>query len=208
MSKRLFLVMAVVLAGIGVCFAEGDNLLLDDFEVVVSGGADGTVDFGAGNGSTVQVTAATDIKNTGNQSLKIVYDAAPGGYMYVARGAGLDAKNADWPVKLEEIKWKDYSAISFYLYGTDSKAKIALDIKDNGNELWRFISEDNFKGWRKVSCSFDKFVARDDWQPNGADKNGEIDFPINSFQFEVLPESKGIFYFDTVELVKRLSPLN
>ncbi len=210
MKKAVFLVVVMVLfaTGAGSSLVEGDNLLLDDFEVVVSGGADGTVDFGAGNGSIVQVTAATEIKNTGNQSLEIVYDAVPGGYMYIARGAGLDAKNAGWSVKSEDIKWKEYSGISFYIYGTDSKAKIALDIKDNGNELWRFITEDNFKGWRKVSCAFDKFVARDDWQPDAADKNGEINFPIKSFQFEVLPESKGTFYFDTVELVKRLSPLN
>ncbi|MCX5714066.1 MAG: chondroitinase family protein, partial [Candidatus Omnitrophica bacterium] len=183
--------------------AEGNNLLLDDFEISVSGGPEGTVDFGAGNGSTVSVSAATDIKNTGNQALKVVYDAPAGGYIYVARGLNLDAKNANWMLKPSDIKWEDYSAISFYLYGTDSKAKIAFDIKDNGGEIWRFITEDNFKGWKRVVCSFDKFVVRDDWQPPDADKNGQIDFPIKVFQFEPLPESKGTLYFDTVELVKK-----
>ncbi len=202
MSKILFLAIAVVLAA-GACFAEGDNLLLDDFEVSVSSGPEGTVDFGSGNGSSVEVSASTDIKHSGKQALKVVYDAVPGGYIYVARGTGLDAKNANWIVKPADVKWEEYNAISFYMYGTDSKAKIAFDLKDNGGELWRFILEDNFKGWKQIICSFDKFMVRDDWQPDGADKNGQLDFPIKIFQFEPLPGSKGTLYFDTVELVKK-----
>jgi hypothetical protein len=202
--KRVGLLAAVlVLLVTGVCLAADSNLLLDDFEMTVSSGAEGTVDSGSGNGSSVQVSAATDIKNSGNQALRVVYDAVPGGYIYVARGSGLDAKNANWPIKPSDIQWQEYSAISFYVYGTDSKAKIAFDIKDNGGEIWRFITEDDFKGWKKVVVSFDKFIVRDDWQPQDADKNGQLDFPIKIFQFEPLPESKGTLYFDTVELVKK-----
>ena len=201
MRKTFFLVMAI-LSITGICFA-AENMVLDDFEVSVSGGPEGTVDFGAGNGSTVQVSQAADIKNTGNKALKVVYDAAPGGYIYVARGSGLDAKNAEWSIKPSDIQWQGYSAISFYVYGNDSKAKIAFDIKDNGGEIWRFITEDNFKGWKKIVCQFDKFIVRDDWQPESADKNGVMDFPIKIFQFEPLPGSKGTLYFDTVELIKK-----
>ena len=203
MKKLFFLAAITVLLTTGVCLAEGNNLLLDDFEIAVSSGANGTVDFGAGNGSSVEVTAAKDIKNSGNQSLKVVYDAVPGGYIYVARGFGLDAKNANWPIKPADIKWTEYSGVSFYIYGTDSKEKIAFDIKDNGGELWRFITVDDVKGWKRVVASFDKFVVRDDWQPNDADKNGQLDFPVKTFQFEPLPGSKGTLYFDTVELVKK-----
>lgn len=203
MRKVIVLAAVLVLGAAGLCFAAGNNLLIDDFEISVSGGPEGTVDFGSGNGSGVEVTQATDIKNTGNQALKVVYDAAPGGYIYVARGTGLDAKNANWSLKPEDIKWENYSAISFYMYGMDSKAKIAFDIKDNGGEIWRFMLEDNFKGWKQIVCKFDKFMVRDDWQPDGADKNGQLDFPIKVFQFEPLPESKGTLYFDTVELVKK-----
>ena len=60
-----------------------------------------------------------------------------------------------------------------YVYGTDSKAKIAFDIKDNGAEIWRFITEDDFKGWKRVVCNFKKFLVRDDWQPENADKNSQ-----------------------------------
>ena len=122
--------------------------------------------------------------------------------MWVARGFGLDAKNSAWLIKPEAINWKDFSAFSFYMFGSDSKAKIAFDIKDDGNEMWRFIVEDNFTGWKQVVCPFKDFFARGDWQPDNADKNAQMNFPIKSFQFEPRPIAKGTVYFDKVELVK------
>ena len=201
--KKIILAAGLFLGITGICFAEGGNLLIDDFEVAVSGGLDGTVDFGAGNGSSVNVTADTYIKNTGKQSLKVDYNAVQGLYIYVARGKGLDSKNANWLIKPEDIKWEDYKGFSFYMYGTDSKTRVAFDIKDNGDEIWRFVVEDNFKGWKQIVCDFDKFIVSDDWQPNSADKNAKLDFPIKIFQFEALPVSKGTLYFDTVELIKK-----
>jgi hypothetical protein len=203
MKKIFFAMVLAVLSAVGIVLAEGNNLLIDDFEISISNGPEGTVDFGAGNGSSVEVTESTDIKNSGNKALKVVYDAVNGGYIYVSRGTGLDAKNANWAINPSDIKWEEYNAVSFYVYGTDSKARIAFDIKDNGGEIWRFITEDDFKGWKKVVCNFDKFLVRDDWQPENADKNGKLDFPIKIFQFEPLAESKGTLYFDTVELVKQ-----
>lgn len=185
------------------CFAQEKGLLIDDFEIQVSGGPDGTVDFGAGGGSSVEVNQATDIRYSGEQSIKVVYDAVPGGYMWVARGFDLDAKNTAWLVRPEAVDWKKYNTISFYMYGSDSKAKIAFDIKDNGNEMWRFMIEDNFKGWKRMACPFNEFFARGDWQPDNADKNATLDFPLKSFQFEPRPEAKGIVYFDSVELITK-----
>lgn len=202
MKKILVFVATLVLGVALISYAASNSLLIDDFENPISGGPEGTVDFGAGNGSSVTVTADKSIKNSGDQAIKIVYDAVPGGYMYIAKGAGLDAKNASWNLKAEDIKWNEYSALSFYLYGSDSKGNIAFDIKDNGGELWRFTVVDDFEGWKKVVCSFDKFMVRDDWQPENADKNGNLDFPIKIFQFEPLPVGKGTIYIDTVELIK------
>jgi hypothetical protein len=194
----LTLVLSFAIAGLA--FAQAQTLLIDDFEGTISGGPEGTVDYGAGNGSSVEVTAATDIAHSGKQSIKVDYDAVPDGYMWIARGFGLDAKNAAWLVKPEEIKWNEYNAISFYMYGVDSKVKVAFDIKDSGNEIWRFMAEDNFKGWKQIVCPFKDFIVRDDWQPDSADKNGTLDFPIKSYQFEPRPEAKGTLYFDQVEL--------
>lgn len=196
----LFLVFALCLAVS--CFAQEKGLLIDDFEGTISGGAEGTVDFGYGGSSSLEVAGATDIKYSGAQSLKVSYNAASGGYMWIARGFGLDAKNSAWLAKPESIEWKNYNAISFYMYGNDSKARVAFDVKDNGNEMWRFLVEDNFKGWKQIKCPFTEFFARGDWQPEAADKNANLDFPIKSFQFEPLPESKGALYFDKVELIK------
>ena len=197
----LFLIFIFCIAAMG--FAEDKGLLIDDFEGPISGGSDGTVDFGAGGGSSVEVTAATDIQFSGKQSIKITYDAVSGGYMWLARGFGLDAKNTAWLVKPEDIDWARFNAFSFYIYGSDSKAQIAFDIKDNGNEMWRFMVEDNFKGWKQIITPFNEFFARSDWQPDSADKNAALDFPIKSFQFEPRPPAKGVVYFDDVELIKK-----
>ncbi len=201
--KLLIVILFFVFCVVGSCPAQEKELLIDGFEVAISGGPEGTLDFGAGGGSSVEVTAATDIKNSGNQAIKVTYTAVSGGYMWVARGFNLDAKNAGWLVKPEEIDWKEYNAVSFYMYGSDTKAKVAFDLEDNGNEMWRFIVEDNFKGWKEIVCPFSEFFARGDWQPDSADKNATMDFPLKSYQFEVLPPAKGTLYFDDVKLVKK-----
>ncbi|MFA4888060.1 MAG: carbohydrate binding domain-containing protein [Candidatus Omnitrophota bacterium] len=200
--KRIILALVLLLSCAGLAPAAEKPLLLDDFQGVISGGPEGTVDFGSGNGSTLEVSAASDIKKFGKQSLKANYNAVAGGYIYIAKGFGLDAKNAGWLVKPLDIDWKNYSALAFYLYGSDSKAKIAVDLKDSGNEMWRFIITDNFLGWRQIVCSLKDFYIRGDWQPQSADKNRILDFPLQSYQFELLPEAKGVFYFEQVELIK------
>lgn len=196
----LSLVMVLVLAA--VCLAEKQFLIIDDFEGVISGDVNGTVDSGAGNGSTLEVTASTDIKQSGNQAIKVTFDAVPSGYMWVARGKDLSAKNADWLLKTEDIAWEKYEAISFYMYGANSGADVAFDIKDNGNEMWRFMVKDDFTGWKQIICAFGAFYARDDWQPEGADKNGKIDYPVKSYQFEPR-NGKGTLYFDAVALIEK-----
>jgi len=203
MKRTGFVALVFVLMAVAGCFAEQKTLPIDDFECSISGGQSGTVDFGSGNGSSVEVVAANDIIHSGKQSIKVTYDAVPDGYIYVARGADLDAANAGWLKKPEEIAWEQYGAISFYMYGTDSKTDIAFDVKDSGNEMWRFMVKDDFKGWKKVVAAFDQFIVRDDWQPQNADKNAKLDFPIKSFQFEPRPPSKGTLYFDEVVLVEK-----
>jgi hypothetical protein len=202
--KKMLLLLVVLCLGIGLasCYAEKQFVLIDDFEGEISGTPTGTVDFGAGNGSTVEVTASTDIKQSGNQSLKVTFDAVPDGYMWVARGQNLDAQNAGWLLKTEDIAWEKFEAISFYMHGNSSGADVAFDIKDSGNEIWRFMVKDDFTGWKQIICAFDAFYVRNDWQPDSADKNGKIDYPIKSYQFE--PRTgKGTLYFDCVALIEK-----
>ncbi len=201
--KILSLVLACALCAGSACLAQEKGLLFDDFEGAISGGPEGTVDFGSGGDSCVEVAAAKDIKNTGEQSLKVVYDAKQGGYMWVARGFELDARNAAWLVKPQDIDWTKYNAISFYMYGSNSGALIAFDVKDSGKEMFRAMITDDFTGWKQIVLPFDDFYSRGDWQPDDADKNGSLDFPLRSYQFEPKAEAKGTLYFDTAELIKK-----
>jgi len=203
MKKLLILAAVFVLLTASVCLAEKKFLVIDDMEGEISGIPNGTVDFGAGNGSAVTVTASTDIMQSGKQAMKVDYDSVDGGYMWIARGSGLDAKNSKWDVDNKTIDWGKYEAISFYMYGTDSKKDVAFDVKDNGGEIFRFIVNDNFKGWKQIICAFDKFYARDDWQPESAEKNGTMDFPLKSYQFEPKGAGKGTLYFDAVALIEK-----
>ncbi|MDD5668767.1 MAG: carbohydrate binding domain-containing protein [Candidatus Omnitrophica bacterium] len=186
------------------CFAqEKKGLLIDNFEGAITGGPEGTVDYGTGGDSKVEVSAGTDQVHSGKQSLKIVYTAAPGGYMWIARGFGLDSKNTQWLVKTEDIDWKKYSGIALYMYGTNSGTTIAFDLKDANNEIWRSYITDDFTGWKQVILPFVEFFARNDWQPDNADKNSVMDFPIKSYQFEPKPEAQGTVYFDDIELISQ-----
>ncbi len=200
--RTIAIAVLAIAVGAGAAFAQSKALVLDDYEGALTGGATGTVDFGAGNGSSLQVTAASDVKHGGKQSLKAMFDAVAGGYMFIARGYGLDAKDSSWLVKNTDVQWKEYKAFTFWMYGTGSKTQLAVDLKDSGNEMWRFIVTDDTKGWKQIVCPLAEFYARNDWQPEAADKNGVMDFPIKSYQFEPLPVAKGVLYFDDVELSK------
>ncbi|MDO8747792.1 MAG: carbohydrate binding domain-containing protein [Candidatus Omnitrophota bacterium] len=186
-------------------FAQGtEELVLDDFEGVISGGEHGTVDFGSGGGSTVEVAASQETKQHGEQSLEAKFEAVAGGYMWIARGYDLTVKGAGcWQVKPEEIDFSKYNAFSVYVHGANTGTQIAIDLVDGGFEYWRYFINDDFTGWKEIVIPFGDFFARGDWQPEKADKNGAMDFPLKVFQFEPRPEAKGTLYFDYVRLVKK-----
>lgn len=199
--KALFFILFLC-SSIGIAatpaFSQIQGLLLDDFEGEISGGPEGTVDFGSGCGSSIEVAAATDIKYSGEQSLKVTYKVVPYNYSYLWVIRGL--------VKPEDIYWEEFDAIAFYMYGSDSKTRIAFDIIDNGFEMWRFIVEDNFTEWEQTVCPFSEFYVRGDWQPGNADKNSILDFPIRDFQFIPLSDGEtkeGTVYFDKLELINK-----
>lgn len=207
MKRAVFiftLLCAVCLVSVA-CQAQGlkKALMLDDFEGPIVQGQ--TIDAGTGNGSSLAVSADPDVKESGAQSLKLTYDAIAGGYMWVARGYGLDVKGAShWLAEPDKIDWTKYGAISFYFKGTGSGARMAFDVKDKGGEMFRFMVTDDAQDWKQVVCPFDQFFARGDWQPDTAEKNGILDFPVKSFQFEFIAVAKGTANIDDVQL----EPLN
>ncbi len=203
-GKLIISAAAVFLFLTALAFCDDSGLLLDDFEGIISGGEQGTVDFGSGGGSTVEVSGSKEIKYYGQQALEVKFDAVDGGYMWVARGYDLTIKGAGaWLVEPKDIDFTKYNAISFFMYGANTGAQVAVDLVDSGSEYWRYLVEDNFIGWKEFVIPFSDFFARGDWQPEKADKNTALDFPIKVFQFEPRPQAKGALYFDYVRLVKK-----
>jgi hypothetical protein len=134
--------------------------------------------------------------------MKIEYDLAPSGYMWIARGYGLDAEGAGcWLQTPQQINWQQFNALSIQVYGANTGGVIALDVKDAGGELWRFLIDDNFTGWQQVKCRFKHFFPRGDWQPQAATVNEKLDFPIQSYQLEPRLPGQGVYYFDCVKLI-------
>lgn len=184
----------------GCSSAPVEDLMIDSFEGEIN---KQTVDYGASDGSSVNVTADKQLKACGEQSLKIEYVLKTSGYMWIARGYNLDVKGAaQWLIEPQKINWKKYNAISLQMYGSNSGSVAAFDIKDAKGEVWRFIVDDDFSGWKEIICPFSGFFVRKDWQPDAAEKNEAMDFPIMSFQFEPRLPGKGTFYFDCIKLVK------
>ncbi|MCA9405267.1 MAG: hypothetical protein KC684_01930 [Candidatus Omnitrophica bacterium] len=169
---------------------------LDSFEGEISRK---TVDYGSDANSVIDVVASSDAQ-CGSQSLQINYDLAQEGYLFCARGYGLDVLNALWEAPMpDKVNWSKYQGISFQMLG-QGKGTIAFDVKDAGGEMWRFLVEDTTAGWREVVVGFDQFKVRTDWQPSTADGNKQLDFPIQSFQFEPKTLGEGSVSFDCVEL--------
>ncbi|MDD3296434.1 MAG: carbohydrate binding domain-containing protein [Candidatus Omnitrophica bacterium] len=180
------------------CSQPPEDVLVDSFEGMINSE---TVDFGSSENSSLSVSAGKEQKICGQQSLKIEYELKPSGYMWIARGYGLDVGGAGkWEVQPQDIAWKKYNAISVQVYGSNSSGVIAFDLKDKGGELWRFIIDDDFSGWKEVVCPLKEFFPRGDWQPDTAERNEKLDFPVLSFQFEPRLPGKGTYYFDCVKL--------
>ncbi len=197
MKKFLLFLAIIILFG---CTQGPQEVLIDSFEGEINSK---TVDFGSAEGSSLKVTADKNKKACGEQALKIEYDLKPSGYMWIARGYNLDVKGANkWLLKPQDIKWRKYEAISVQMYGTNKGGVVAFDIKDKGQEVWRFLLDDDFTGWKEIACSLKEFFPRKDWQPETAERNEVLDFPIMSFQFEPRLPGKGTYYFDCLKLVK------
>ena len=201
MGKNIFLaiVFSLIVSFVS-CSNAPIEVMIDSFEGVID---KETVDYGTAEGSFLKVEADTGNKICDAQSLKVEYELNPSGYMWIARGYGLDVKGAaKWLIEPQNIKWRAYNAISLQMYGSNSGGVIAFDIKDKGGEIFRYIIDDDFTGWKEIVCPLKNFFARTDWQPDSAVKNEILDFPVMSFQFEPRHPGKGIYYFDCVKLIR------
>lgn len=197
-AAALLLGLFILWAG---CKPAPQEVLLDSFEGLLG---PETVDFGASEKSSLKVEASNAEKVCGEQALKFEYDLKPSGYMWVARGYNIDVRGAGaWLILPQDVAWQKYDTLSVYMYGSNSGGVVAFDFKDSGGEMWRFLLDDDFSGWKEINCPFEQFFVRSDWQPENATRNEILDFPIMSFQFEPRLPGKGVYYFDCIK-VKRL----
>ncbi|MFH1505058.1 MAG: carbohydrate binding domain-containing protein [Candidatus Omnitrophota bacterium] len=200
MKKLYFLLLAGIFSICAGCSSGPEEVLIDSFEGEIS---PKTVDFGSSEGSSLKVEGDKEVKICGEQSMKLEYYLKPGGYMWVARGYNLDVQGAgSWIVIPEDIYWKKYKAISLYMYSNASGGVIAFDLKDGKGELWRFLLDNDFQGWKEIICPFKEFFPREDWQPESAVRNEILDFPVMSFQFEPRLPGKGTCHFDCLKAIK------
>ena len=198
MNKKCLLLMCSVV--MMACSNGKNEVILDSFEGEISRK---TVDYGAGADTYINVTASSEIKFCGKQSLKLEYDRVESSYMFCARGYGLDVLGATWEGKApDKIKWDKYNAVSLQVYGNNNGKTIAFDVKDVSGEIYRHTFIDNFKGWQEVVISLVSIKVREDWQPKGIDGNKQLNFPLKAFQFEVLTVGQGTVYFDCVKMIQ------
>jgi len=198
-SFRIYLIVIFIgfLAGCSCCPTQ---VIIDDFEGDLNSK---TVDFGSSDNSSLKVEASKELKVSGEQSIKLTYDLATSGYMWVARGFNLDVKGANaWETNPEDLQWNKYNALSVSMHGSNSGAVIAFDVRDAGGELWRYLLDDDFDGWKEITCLLANFFPRKDWQPDTAIVNEVMDFPIMSFQFEPRLPGKGVLYFDCIKVIR------
>ncbi len=204
-------VLSLLVGSVALVSADQENeLLLDSFEGALT---KETVDFGAHAESVLTAQASKAEKSCGEQSLKISYQLNAGGYMFCARGHGLDVAGALWEgPQPDKIQWSDFVGIKFMLNNATSTGtaaqpaadptQIAFDVKDAGGEMWRYAVTSDRKGWVEVAVPLTQFKVRDDWQPATADGNRQLDFPLQSFQWEPKSMGEGTLFVDCVKLYK------
>ncbi len=203
--RKIFIIITFVLLIPALRIFAMTNLLIDDFEGSISSGPIESVGTGANGSSTIKIAPDTTIKYSGKQSLKVTFDTSEKtGAAWVTRGYELEeTPNSSWLVKPEEIAWEQYAAISFYIYGANSRSIIKLHIIDSDHEVLEYTLKDDFTGWNKLTCAFADFYTSPSWQSKNAKTNGQVDFPIKSFTFIFPLGQKGTLYFDHAELIAK-----
>lgn len=169
-TKGLFLtILALVLATWSVASVTAASDSLADFE----GGQPAEFFAYEGGGAFVVpsflTVADTDALARPNQTgdngiVQATYDATVG-----FSGYGIEfASPADW---------SNYTAVSFWLYGTNSANTFQFEIFDNGAtgataERFDYVVTDDFNGWQKIVIPFGDFTRATDFQPGGAPDDG------------------------------------
>lgn len=96
----------------------------------------------------------------------------------------------------------DYSSFNFMVKGTGTYLKYKIILGDAGNESYVFVIEDDSQEWQSLEIPLSDFKRREDYQPANSDNDAELDFPIASFNLEVVDAGTLELWIDAIEAVK------
>lgn len=180
-AGALFFTAVVLFAG---NVRAGDSLVIADFE-----DSKRPVITYAGPGSTMTAEYQTAIVHGGKQALKTKMDTSNwAGTLIELSGATAD--------------WTGYSKLKLWVYGSKSGRRFNIDLEEKGKEQCRYTITDDFEGWKEFVIKLSEFLPRTDWQPNDADKNGKLDFPLKTIQFFTSASFGSTLYFDDISIEK------
>lgn len=133
----------------------------------------------------------------------IVEQAAEGRY-----ALRIDSALRDWngvviqPPAGQPYDWSRFRALSFWMYGTNSRQMFVVELNDSGEEHFRSpIITDDFTGWKQIVIPFEEFASRDDWQPENAEIDLAITWPLKDFQPFASVGGSGYILIDLVEAI-------
>lgn len=157
------------------------------------------VDFETDLGDRLSTYAgpASSIKTT------IVEQAVQGRY-----ALRIDSVLKDWngvvvqPPKDQVFDWSSFRALSLWVFGTNSGQMFVVELNDKGEEHFRSpLITDDFTGWKQIVIPFEEFASRQDWQPENADIDLDITWPIKDFQPFASVGGAGYILIDLIEVI-------
>lgn len=173
MTWALTVLLSLLIFGLSTSRVTATSLLVD-FEGGLPGG---WFDFSGGGASVT--TAAPVISDSdplarpgqvgNNTILEATFNATTG---YAGFGQ-------DFSLTTGSQNWINFTAVSFWMYGTNSGNSYQFEIFDNRSdpgtdtaERFDTLFSDNFSGWQQVVIPFADFSRATDFQPGGAPDDG------------------------------------
>ncbi len=180
--------------------AAAEPATLADFEPDVPGGW--YVFSGGGGWVTPVVLTVPDgdpLARPGQVGPNNVLDAA---YDVTGGWAGF---GVDFGVTTGPQDWSDYTAFSFWFYGSGTGEEYQAEISDNSSdgtsanaERFDYNFVDDFAGWQQVVIPFAEFTRATDYQPPGAPDDGLTLTEMWGWAMVLQPGTLGDFYLDDV----------
>lgn len=157
-----------------------DKILVADFEDPSL-----KIDVYAGPASKISAGISSEQVKNGKYAAKVEHDTR-------------DWSGAVIVPPVEKRDWTGMKTFRMWVYGSNSKSRLNIDIPDAKKEFFRYSYVDDFEGWKELVIPLSEFKSRTDWQPSDASINKKMDFPIYELHFCTSGFGKGVHYFDDI----------